>query len=217
MNDDLVVMAVTGGFATGKSTVAKIIADSGYSVINTDEIAKDLMNSNQALREDLIREFGKESFLADGTVNSAFLADMVFSDDKKSDSRLQSLNKIVHPFVIDEMIFQIEKLGEEGHKLIFVESALIFEAELDEGFDYIVVVACSSENQIKRAMAKHNLSKEKVMSRIAKQISLDEKVKNADFVINNDLKKADLINTVNFLLPIFVSLKPKDDNDEDDM
>jgi dephospho-CoA kinase len=207
MNDDFLVFAITGGLATGKTTAAKFIQNLGYPVVFTDDIAKVLMIENNEIKDKIIKKFGSKAYHNDGSLNAAFISELVFADE--SDDNLQALNQIVHPYVIDEMMLQIESLSEKGDKIIFVESALIYEAELNDGFDYIITVVCSEANQIKRAMARGNLSEKQAIARISKQISLKDKAAWSDFVLNNDNSIDGLENSIRFLLPIWESLKPK--------
>lgn len=216
MNDELVLVAITGGFATGKSTVAQYIENAGYPVINTDHLAKELMANDDSLKRSLLDAFGSETYLENGALNNAYISKIVFGTSKESAKQLDTLNQLVHPRVIDEMMSKIEEMAESGEKLIFVESALIYEAELDAGFDYVLVVTSKLENQIKRAVNIRKLTKEQALAIINSQISLDEKVKSADFSISNDSSMNDLINSISFLLPVIATLKAVDSDADND-
>lgn len=205
--DNALVIGITGGIASGKSELAKIISSKGYPVISTDDLAKELLNNSIELKSMLMKEFGSEIYTQDGKLISKILSEIVFNDTKK----LQKLNSIVHPFVIDNMIESIESYVVVGNKIVFVESALIFEAGLEDGFDYIIVVTADDEIRIQRAMARQNISRGDVISRIKEQISQEEKVKLSDFNIENNKTLADFENSVNFILPIILALKPKKD------
>lgn len=211
----MVVIAITGGFATGKSTLASLIEDAGQKVIYTDSIAKIIISEDDNLKKELIKEFGELTFV-DGKFNAEFISSIVFSGEAEAKSRLDRLNQIVHPKVIEEMTRQIEEAGTNGVKHIFVESALIFEAGLEDGFDYIVTVSCTIENQIARGIKRGLPSKDAVLNRINSQISLKEKEKLSDFVVKNDSTLQDLKNTLGFILPVLLSLPPKDINEGDD-
>jgi dephospho-CoA kinase len=215
--ESAVVVAVTGGIASGKSEVARLLKEKKYPVISTDWLAKNLMESDLALKAKLISEFGKNIYTDDGKLNSKILSGIVFSGENKSE-KLQKLNSLVHPTVIDKMVLEIENQIGQGNKLVFVESALIFESGLDDGFDYIIVVTADTETRIKRAMNRSELSREEVVARMNEQISQEEKIKFSDFEIQNNKSIKDLESSLMFLLPIIEMLPPKNNysSDSDD-
>jgi len=180
------VIGLTGGIGSGKSSVAKIVADMGYPVISTDEKAKEIIVSDDAVRNKLILEFGSEVFLPGRKLNNEYLSNLVFGPTKTHKKALEKLNSIVHPPVIDYMMAEVEKYEMAGEPMVFVESALIYEAELDEGFDYVITVHATEENTINRAMKRTGMTREQVLSRMNEQISSDEKKQLADFVIENN-------------------------------
>ncbi len=183
-------IAITGGIASGKTTVAKIIEKQGYPVIFTDDLAKKLMTENETIKKRIINKFGSDAYNSDGTLNNDFLASLVFATDEQSRTNLRKLNYIVHPVVIDLMTELVEKYEKDGHPLIFVESALIYELGLDEGFDYVICVYSDDDIVFKRA-AERGLSQEQVRHRLAEQISPKQKLAWADFsIMNNDSLKA---------------------------
>ncbi len=209
MNDDVVIIAITGGFASGKTTAAKYIEQKGFPLIYTDSLAKKIMTENEDVIENLIKEFGNIIFASKGVLNAQWLGELVFSENDEAQRKLQNLNRIVHPAVIDEMILEIEKLAKAGNNLIFVESALIFEAELEDGFDYIIVVDCQEKLQIERAKQRTNLENKQIINRINSQISLSEKAKQADFVLKNNNSIKELHKAIDGVLPILKFLKPR--------
>lgn len=202
--DNSLIIAITGGIASGKSEVAKIISEMGFVVISTDYLAKKVMSDDMDVINQIIASFGVDSFI-ENKINSKYLSDIVFNSSEK----LNQLNSIVHPPVIEMMIREIEFQISKGFNLVFVESALIYEAGLDEGFDYIVCVTSSDDNRVKRAISRSGLSKEDILKRMKEQISQDEKVKLADFTIQNDGTLDDLKKSVEFLMPILTSLPPR--------
>jgi len=209
MIDDIVIIAITGGFASGKTTVANYIQQQGFPVIFTDLLAKKVIEEVDQVRFNLLNEFGNDAFNSDGSLNSNFISELVFADNDNSKRKLNTLNQIVHPAVIDLMINTIEDLAYKGIKLIFVESALIFEAHLEKGFDYIIVVESTEKNQITRAIERTHLTENQVINRINCQISLTEKSKNADFVLKNNSSIEELHKSISTLLPILTYLKCK--------
>ncbi|MDX9791688.1 MAG: dephospho-CoA kinase, partial [Candidatus Kapabacteria bacterium] len=194
---------------SGKSEIGKILSEKGFPVISTDELAKSIMVGDTKVKLSLIDEFGQEVYDTSGKLNSKLLSEIVFKDDKYRQQRLDKLNSIVHPPVIDLMVTAIEDLILKGHQLIFVESALIYEAGLDNGFDYVICVSAEDEIRINRTIQRNNLCKEDVMARMGQQLSQELKISHADFNIVNNKSLKDLKDSVDFLLPILQTLPPK--------
>lgn len=180
-----ICIGITGGFASGKTTVAKIIAEQGLPVIYTDDLAKELMANNEKIKKRIKVRFGDDVFNQDGSINNQKLAKIVFANTKESQKKLQSLNVIIHPAVIDEMSKLVEKYEAAGEPLIFVESALIFELGLDEGFDYVIAVYADDDVMIERAKLR-GFNKEQVMQRLSQQLPAKKKLEWGDFTIKNN-------------------------------
>jgi dephospho-CoA kinase len=200
MKNNLII-AITGGFATGKTTVAKIIEEKGYPVVYTDILAKHLMNKDLEIISNIKRIFGEESYTLENNLNTTYIANIVFNDNKM----LDELNRIVHPKTIELMEKELYKHVKNGNSLVFAESALIFEAGLQDGFDYVICVTCDKELQIKRAMKQHKLTYEQVLKRIEAQIDLKIKEKFSDFIIKNNGSYEDLKKSTEIILNILNS------------
>ncbi len=200
-----IVIGITGGISSGKTTAAKIIEKRGYPVIYTDEIAKRVMVQDSPVKNKIISTFGEESYLPGGKINKKYLAEKVFSGNSSSKA-LEKLNRIVHPPVIEKMSDEVENYEKSGSKLIFVESALIFEAGLEEGFDYIVTVDADDEIRMKRYIEKTGEAPDTAAGRIKEQMPAEEKKKLADFVINNNGGLEQLNESISFFLNIFESM-----------
>ena len=198
-------IGLTGNFLSGKSTVAKILSAMDYKVISTDNLAKEIMNSNQKVKKGIIEKFGKEAYSDSGEINNKYLADLVFSDTKEGNLNIEALDSIVHPPVIEEMIRLVDNYEEAGEKLVFVESALIFEAELDEGFDYIINVAAPMESILKRAELR-DYSREQALHRLSLQMSPEEKSRYSDFTIENKGTEEELKNSTEFIVNLLKSM-----------
>ena len=194
------VIAVTGGIGTGKSTVTNLIREMGYKVLSSDDNAKILMKNNDKIKQKLISEFGNEVYSEDGQINNVFLSGKVFGTSTENEKALLRLNSIVHPEVIQMLIEEVEKLEESGEEYIFVESALTFEAGLEEGFDFIIVVDCEEELAVKRVVERSGLSKEQVQHRMSQQISNQRKREMADFVIENNKGFDELKSSTEFII-----------------
>ncbi len=209
-NDEMLVIAITGGIGAGKSAAASIIAGAGWKVIDTDRRAKEIMTESHDVRRKLINAFGSEVYLDDGSLNREFLADKVFAGTKEARKNLDKLNSIVHPAVIDDMIDRLEELREDGEEMVFVESALVFESGIEEGFDYVVSVDAPEDVRIDRIIERSGISRSDAEQRMSGQISSEEKARRADFVIENAGTIDELRRTVESLLNILISLPAKD-------
>lgn len=202
MENNVKIIGITGGIGSGKSTVAKFIEESGFIVINSDNKAKSLYLENQDLKIELIKEFGEQFYLPDGNINKTFIENIIFGEDDESKIKLNKLNRLVHPLVIQSNIDEIDQLVEDGEKIIFVESALIFEIGMEDAYDYIISVYANPDIALKRAISRTGASKEQIEKRIKSQLSPEEKKKKADFVINNNGTLEELKKATNFIIDI---------------
>jgi len=197
----MLVIGITGVIGSGKTTVASIIEEEGFKVFYTDKIAKEIIETNEIIRKNLVSEFGNEVFNEDGQLNNKYLSDLVFNSE--SDDNLNKLNNIIHPVVIQKMIDITKNCEKEGDKMIFFESALIFEAGLEDGFDYIISVVSDIDKTVERL--ENKMSRIDILKRMSKQIPQEEKAKNSDFVIENNGSIEDLKNSIRFILNIIKS------------
>lgn len=210
----MIVIGITGGIGSGKTSAAKLFSEKGYKVIFTDERAKMLMQTSPTIKRKLTSIFGESAYAKDGTLNREYLAEKVFGDNPSSKENLRKLNSIVHPEVIADMLSETERLEQAGEKLVFIESALIYEAALEDGFDYIIVVDSPEEMCISRTVARSGITADQVKGRMNEQIHINEKKAHAEFVIDNSGTFQDLQKAVDFLLPILEILPPKPDIEE---
>lgn len=164
-------IALTGGIATGKSTVLGLLRKQGVAVIDADEIARALFR-RKSVREKLASLFG--------TIDRARIALQVFSEAKKR----KKLNALLHPLILKEMWKKIDSFERAGEKMVVVELPLLFELGLQSNFDTVVVVKATQEQQLQR-LCSQGLTKREAMQRIKAQLPLREKIKKADFVIDN--------------------------------
>lgn len=196
--DKTKVIGITGSIGSGKTIVAKYIESLGNKVIYTDRLAKEIMSNDKSIKSRIIKLFGAEAYISDNP-NTAFIAAKVFGDSEENIANMDMLNAIVHPAVIDQMLELTEKYEAEEVPFVFIESALIFELDLEEGFDYIITVNSPAEQCIARVMKRDSIDKEAAEKRLLSQMAPEQKRGLADFVIDNkgtieDLKKAtDLI------------------------
>ncbi len=175
------LIGLTGSIGAGKSTVADLIRDE-YPVLDTDRIARDIMVSDEAVRSALTERFGVQTYLSDGTLDRQFLASLVFDDTAK----LRALNAIVHPPTMERVMKLASDLHAEGKRLVFVESAIIFEVGIEDAFDYTVSVVAETERTITRIMERDGSTRDAVLSRLRHQLPPEEKSGLADFTIRNN-------------------------------
>ena len=172
---------LTGGAASGKSTVARMFQDLGTRIIDADLIGHQLLRSSSQAYAEILRQFGKEILDDSGEIDRSRLGRIVFGDPQK----LQQLNAIVHP----RIIARVEDLAAQYHAddpgaVILVDAALIFEAGIGGRFDKVVVAWCRPDQQIERLMAKSGLTREEAERRIAAQMPAEEKRRRADYLID---------------------------------
>jgi len=208
--DTIKIIGITGIIGSGKSTVANLIREMDYPVLSSDENAKLLMVENQQLVSDIIDLFGENAYNEDKTLNKKFLSDNVFSSEKNSNANLEKLNRLVHPAVIEYNLEQIEKLVDNGEDLIFVESALIFELGMEEGYDYVINVDVPIEQAVQRTIKRTGLSRDNIINRMNIQLHANEKKKFADFTIDNSKGIDDLKIATDFILSLIKDLPSKD-------
>jgi len=201
MKKEKLKIGITGGIGAGKSLFSEYLISKNYLVINADLEAKKLISENQEIKSKIINTFGEDSFI-DGVINSRLISSIVFSDKNK----LELLNSIVHPFVIDKISRMIEQTSNEV-EIVFVEAALIFEADMDYLFDYIILIIAEEETKIKRISQRDNLKKEEIIKRMENQIDDKEKKDLADFIIENNGSKEDFFVKSEFILSLIRSIE----------
>ena len=183
-------VGLTGGIASGKTVVADMFASLGAHVIQADRIAHDLMQPGQPVFNEVIRHFGSGIVDSNGAINRSRLAEAAFSSTKGKSSRIQELNRIVHPHVIRKQEQWMDEIAQSDPQgIAVVEAALILEAGAGSRFDRIVVVTCRPDQRIerwaKRMKVDEETARREVTRRMAAQLPDKEKIKAADYVIDN--------------------------------
>lgn len=173
------IIGITGGIASGKSTVCQYLIDLGYYVIDSDEISRRFTSVGGPIYQRIKKAFGKEYFLPNHELNRAKLADLIFHDPI---ARSQ-LNDLSHPLIVEEIRNLIQNSSEN---IIFLDIPLLFEANLSYLCDTIVCVYVKSEAQIERLMNRDHISKEYAEAKIKSQMSLEEKKILSDYVIESE-------------------------------
>ncbi len=205
MDRRITLVGITGGIGAGKTAVSQHLIHQGFTVINADDLAKNIIANDENIKQNLIKEFGKKSY-TNGKYNAEYIADIVF-DGENSPASLEKLNQLVHPAVIQKIMDCIENLENQKIKLIFIEIALLFEMNLERGFDYIITVCAKDDIRYKRLMERSAfLNKNRITNIMKSQISQEEKIKNSDFIIDNNKNINDLHKAIDFLIPIIEKL-----------
>jgi len=200
----MLVVGLTGGIASGKSVVSKMLRELGAFLIDADELSREVMLPHKRCWEKVIVSFGREILQKDLTINRKKLADFVFNDPK----RLSKLNSLVHPEImrlIEEKLEEIKR--EDAQAIVIVDAALLAETGMYKKFDKLVVVHARQNTQLKRLMARNGISQYEAQKRIDSQMPFDEKVKLADFVIENDGSLKETRKQVEKVFKILSSLK----------
>jgi dephospho-CoA kinase len=188
-------VGLTGGIASGKSAVGEMLVALGAHLVQADRIAHQLMLPGQPVYNEVVRHFGGAILNRDLSVNRAKLAEAAFgsvtsASSSAASSRIQELNRIVHPAVLRSQEEWMEETGrQDPHAVAIVEAALIIEAGAARRFDRLIVVTCSDEQRIARFAARHKVgldaARKEVERRMAAQLPEAEKAKAADYVIDN--------------------------------
>jgi dephospho-CoA kinase len=187
-------VGLTGGIASGKSAVGEMFVALGAHLVQADRLAHELMNPGEPVYNQVVRHFGREIVNPDGSVNRPKLAELAFGapdlpEDQRG-SRVAELNRIVHPAVIRSQEEWMQAIGAQNRNAVaIVEAALILEAGMAKRFDRLIVVTCAPEQRAARFAARQKIDLEsankEVQRRMAAQLSNEEKVKAADYVIDN--------------------------------
>jgi dephospho-CoA kinase len=187
-------VGLTGGIASGKSVVGEMFVALGAHLVQADRIAHSLMQPGELVYNEVVRHFGREVLNPDGSVNRSKLAEVAFgpatAPQGQRASRIDELNRIVHPVVIRSQDEWMEEMGrQDPHAVAIVEAALILEAGAGERFDRLIVVTCSAEQRVARFAARQKIdleaARKEVTRRMAAQLPDVEKIKTADYVIDN--------------------------------
>jgi len=194
------VIGLTGGIASGKSTVTKTLADLGALIIDGDQTAHRLMEPHQAAWEDIVKSFGREILNSDMTIDRIKLGAIVFNEPEQ----MELLNKITRPRIIESLQNNLLELRQTQPEAILVmDIPLLYEANMVELCDQVWVVWIPREIQIKRLMERNGYTQEESIKRIESQMSLDEKARQADVVIDNS---GSVEETIRFVTRYFLDI-----------
>jgi len=177
------IIAVTGGIGSGQTTVCNYFEKWGCKIINADQKAKEVIQKDKRLQRELKETFGKEIFSADGKLDAKKLAEQAFRNELET----QKLNQLVHPRMVEILIEEMERARFSGKfPLVVIDAALIYEISIEKMFDAIVVVNAPLSQRQQRVRQRDGMNKKQFKERMDRQIPLEDKVKWADYVIEND-------------------------------
>jgi dephospho-CoA kinase len=173
-------IGIAGGMGSGKSTICDVWRDMGAFVVDSDNLAKEILAHSSDVKVDVIRIFGKDAYLENGKLNRAFLAQQAFSEGK-----LDELTRILHPAVF-KRIAQIDAFAEEeGVQVLVREAAILLNHGRPEELDTVILVIAPLEDRIRRVIARDGCSREDAMARIQRQKSDEDLMPLCDIVIEN--------------------------------
>ncbi|XP_061369413.1 dephospho-CoA kinase [Gastrolobium bilobum] len=175
------IVGLTGGIASGKSTVSNLFKSHGVPVVDADVVARDVLKKGSGGWKKVVAAFGEEILLDNGEVDRPKLGHIVFSDPDKR----QFLNRLLAPYISSGIFWRVLKLWMKGYKVIVLDVPLLFEAKMDKFTKPIIVVWVDPETQIQRLLTRDRSSEEDARDRIHAQMPLDVKRGKADIVIDN--------------------------------
>lgn len=186
----MLVVGLTGGIASGKSTVSCYLQDLGAVIIDTDQLAREMVQPNSPVLQEITAYFGKEILVSTGELDRKKLADRIFT----SNADREKLNNIFHPVIIGKVQDLITKYKEEGKvPLIVVDAPLLLETGMQRLVDEVWVIAIPNEVQLARLMKRDGINQVEAQTRLNSQMPLKEKIRQAHRVIDNSQTIADTL------------------------
>ena len=184
------IYGLTGGIGSGKTTVAAILRDKGYTVLDADEIGREVTAKDEPLLRMLVKDFGIDIIREDGTLDRKLLAEKAFGDKRK----MNRLNELVQTAILCRAVEKFHKLSlSDYNKVMFFDVPLLFEAGWDRYMQQIWLVTAPEDVRIQRVEIRDGLTEEEIRERIRFQMSEEEKMERADVIIQNDEGMAKLM------------------------
>ena len=196
----MIILGLTGGIASGKSTVSTMFQEEKIPVIDTDVIARDLLRKGTDTYQEVVDYFSEEILLTNKEINRKKLGRIIFANSKKRNK----LNHMIHPKVREIVEQEIEVFRQLGNKVIVIDVPLLFETNYEQIVDKTIVVYTTQEAQISRLMSRDNITREYAMMKIQAQMPLEEKKDLADYVIDNSYS---ILNTKKDFMKIMKDLE----------
>lgn len=184
----MLVIGLTGGIVSGKTTVARMFKELGAKIIDADMIAREIVQPHKKAWKEIVKNFGEEILKENQEINRKKLGSIVFSNQTK----LNYLNKITHPVIIENIKMQLSQISQQATRdnkeiICIVDAPLLFEACLAGMMDRNIVVYIPEKEQIVRLVKRDGISRQEALKRIRAQMSLKVKISLADYVIDNSL------------------------------
>lgn len=194
----MILIGLTGGIGAGKTTVSDYLKEKGYTVLDADLVAREIVEPGTETLLTLAEIFGKDIIDPDGSLNRGRLADIAFSDPKKK----KLLDRIMHGKVIKILLDRAKTMSDQ--QLVFIDVPLLFESGMDQYMDQVWLVDADDEVRILRVMDRDGSSREEVLNRIQYQLGRDEKKEKAHFILDNSGVKGSLYNQIDKILNILI-------------
>ena len=192
----MIILGLTGSIGCGKSSLSNILKENNIDIIDADIISRKIFEDKKLLNL-VFEHFGDCIKNEDGSLNRKALGNIVFNDD----NRLIELNALTHPRIKEKIIKEIEMLKLNNKEVIVIDAPLLIEGGYLEMVDKLLVITCNNEIQVSRIQKRDNCTRQEALSRINSQMSQEEKVKYADYILDNSGSIEDLKeNTREFLL-----------------
>lgn len=199
----MLIAGLTGGIASGKSTVSAFLEDAGAVIVDADKIARDVVQKDKPAWLEIVDAFGTSILLPDGEINRILLGDIIFNDPAKK----QILNRIIHPEVFTETATRLAEIEKkQPNAVVILDVPLLIESGMDTGLSDIIVVYVPESVQIQRLMTRDALTQAQTLARIRSQMPIEEKKKRATIVIDNSGSRE---NTRNISLRVYHKLREK--------
>ncbi|QTN00044.1 dephospho-CoA kinase [Sediminibacillus dalangtanensis] len=176
------VIGLTGGIASGKSTIAGIFAEWNIPIVDADIISRQVVEKGEAAYEQIVDLFGEDVLLSDGNLDRGKLGSIIFKDKEKR----EQLNNIVHPAVRKKMLEQRDAYADKGEAAVVLDIPLLYESGLTHFVDKVLVVYVDEPTQRQRLMDRNGFSEEEAIDRMNSQLPLEKKAKMADEIIDNN-------------------------------
>ncbi|KAJ2786569.1 Dephospho-CoA kinase [Coemansia interrupta] len=179
----MLIVGLTGGIATGKSTASRALQASGVPVIDADVVAHQVMQPGEASYKLVVKHFGTSILQSpNGPIDRAKLGAVIFNDSEKR----ELLNRCTHPFVRRRILWQLFCTYARGHAVCVLDVPLLYEAGMHRLCGRVVVVGCAREVQVERLMERNGLGREEAVARVDAQMPVEQKAKRADAVVMNE-------------------------------
>ena len=179
----MLIVGLTGGVASGKTTVSQALKEEGAYIIDADRIARDLVRPHAPAWKKLVRAFGKEILREDGSIHRKKLADKVFADL----SQRKLLNRILHPRIKKEIEQKAKEIGrKDPEAIVVIDAPLLVELGDHRQMDKLIVVTSTRKQQMERLKERDGINREEALRMFSSQMSVEDKVRLADFVIRNE-------------------------------